>query len=77
MKYVGNIVKYTFTFVVTVMTLAAAILPIYYLNTPTTTTDEIAATIKTTLIPIVGKYLFKKHPLPNEARLDFSVIELN
>ena len=57
------IVKYTFTFVVTVMTLAAAILPIYYLNTPTTTTDEIAAPIKTTLIPIVGKRLFNKHPL--------------
>ena len=40
MKYVGNIVKYTFTFVVTVMTLAAAIIPIFVLNKPTTTTDE-------------------------------------
>ena len=77
MKYVGNIIKYTFTFIVTVMTLAAAIIPILVLNKPTTTTDEIAAPTKTTLIPIVGKYLFKKHPLPNEARLDFSVIELN
>ena len=59
MKYVGNIIKYTFTFIVTVMTLAAAIIPILVLNKPTTTTDEIAAPTKTTLIPIVGKYLFK------------------
>ena len=77
MKYVGNIIKYTFTFIVTVMTLAAAIIPILVLNKPTTTTDEIAAPTKTTLIPIVRKYLFKRYPLPNEARLDFSVIELN
>ena len=63
MKYVGNIIKYTFTFIVTVMTLAAAIIPILVLNKPTTTTDEIAAPTKTTLIPIVGKCLFNKHPL--------------
>ena len=67
MKYVGNIVKYTFTFVVTVMTLAAAIIPIFVLNKPTTTTDEIAAPIKTTLNPILGKCL--KYPLMFEVGL--------
>ena len=39
-KYVGNILKYVFTFIVTVMTFAAAIIPMmtFYTSTPTPTT---------------------------------------
>ena len=37
-KYVGNIVKYIFTFIVTVMTFAAAIIPMMMLNTSDDTT---------------------------------------
>ena len=38
-KYVGNILKYVFTFIVTVMTFAAAIIPMmtFYASTPTPT----------------------------------------
>ena len=38
-KYVGNILKYVFTFIVTVMTFAAAIIPMmtFYTSTPTPT----------------------------------------
>ena len=60
-KYVGNILKYVFTFIVTVMTFAAAIIPMmtFYTSTPTPTIGNTLTTIKnwesTTLNPNSGE----------------------
>ena len=53
-KYVGNILKYVFTFIVTVMTFAAAIIPMmtFYTSTPTPT---ISNTLTTTSNPNSGE----------------------
>ena len=53
-KYVGNILKYVFTFIVTVMTFAAAIIPMmtFYTSTPTPT---ISSTLTTTSNPNSGE----------------------
>ena len=47
-KYIRKILKYSFTFIVTVMTLAAAIIPImtFYSSTPTTVDNTSAMTTK-------------------------------
>ena len=53
-KYIGKILKYVFTFVVTVMTLAAAIIPImtFYSSTPITSEMTTKNWNSSTLVPI-------------------------
>ena len=53
-KYIGKILKYVFTFVVTVMTLAAAIIPIMTFYSSTTITSEMTTKNwnSSTLVPI-------------------------
>ena len=53
-KYIGKILKYVFTFIVTVMTLAAAIIPImtFYSSTPIKSEMTTKDWNSSTLVPI-------------------------